>query len=207
MTLIDELIERGYLKTPEIIGAFRKIKREDFVLPQDRGYSEINSPLPIGYGQTISQPLTVAFMLELLQPQPGQKILDIGAGSGWTSALLAELAGSDGRIFGIERLPELCRFATDNTSHYGFAASGQIEIICGDGGRGLPDRAPFDRILVSAASSDIPEDLPRQLGSGGRLVIPVGPIGESQDIVLITKDKSGTITEERHPGFVFVPLV
>ena len=94
MPLINELINSGYLKTPEIVSAFKKIKRQDFVRPEDAERAEINAPLVIGYGQTISQPATVAFMLEKLQPKRGEKILDIGSGSGWTAALLAEIVGA-----------------------------------------------------------------------------------------------------------------
>src|SRR3989344_867492 len=108
--LIQELLSGGYLKTPRIIDAFRLIDRADFVLPEYKDEACGNYPLPIGEGQTISQPLTVAFMLELLNPQPGEKILDIGAGSGWQTALLAEIVGPKGQIVAIERIPKLCRF-------------------------------------------------------------------------------------------------
>src|SRR3989338_8071025 len=105
--LIDDLIGGGYLKTPLIIEAFKKIDRADFVSENLRDEAYENYPLPIGFDQTISQPLTVAFMLELLQPQPGEKILDIGSGSGWTTTLLAFCVGKEGRGFGLERIPEL----------------------------------------------------------------------------------------------------
>ena len=122
--LIDRLIKQGYLKTPLIIEAFRNIKRQDFVLEKLKDDADINAPLPIGYDQTISQPLTVAFMLELLQPKPGEKILDVGSGSAWQTALLAHCVGSPpvggGKVFGIERIPELVEFGKKNISKYNF---------------------------------------------------------------------------------------
>ena len=105
--LIKNLISSGYLKTPEIINAFYKIDRIDFVPEELKYEAHTNTPLPIGYGQTVSQPLTVAFMLELLQPKSGHKILDVGSGSGWQSVLLACLAGNKGRVIAVERIPEL----------------------------------------------------------------------------------------------------
>jgi len=123
-SLISELIEQGYLKTPRIIRAFKKIDRADFVLPEFKNSAYLNVPLPIGHGQTISQPLTVAFMFELLQPEVGDKILDIGSGSGWTTALLAEIMSKMGKVFSIEIVPELCEFGEGNVRKY-FSVSSQ----------------------------------------------------------------------------------
>ena len=207
MVLIDELIRDGYLKTPEIISAFRKIKREDFVLPENKSDSEINAPLPIGCGQTISQPLTVAFMLELLEPKEGEKILDIGSGSGWTTALLAEIVGGKGRVFALEVISELKEFGEKNVSRYNFIKKGIVLFIQGDGWQGLPEFAPFDKILVSAAASRIPEKLLEQIKINGRLVIPKGENYQTQEIVLINKIGKNKFKEKRFPGFIFVPLV
>ena len=108
--LVDSLIEQEYLKTPRIIEAFQKIKREDFVLSENKESVEVDVPLSIGHGQTISQPLTVAFMIELLQPEEDDKILDVGSGSGWTTAILAELVGNNGKVFSVEVIPDLKEF-------------------------------------------------------------------------------------------------
>lgn len=204
-TLIDELIRLGYLKTPEIINAFRKIKREDFMLEDFKEEAPENYPLPIGFGQTISQPMTVAFMLEALQPQKGHKILDIGAGSGWTAALLAEIVGESGKVFGVELISELKEFGQENAEKYNFVKSGRINFACGDGAKGWPEAAPFDRIHVAAASANIPETLLEQLNIGGKMIVPVGV--ESQELVLIEKTGNKMYKEQRFPGFLFVPMI
>ncbi|MCD6471162.1 protein-L-isoaspartate O-methyltransferase [bacterium] len=205
MSIIEQLVKDGYLKTPRIIKAFRKIKRKDFVLPQLKSEAEMNYPLTIGFGQTISQPLTVAFMFELCQPKKGNKVLDIGSGSGWTTALFAEIVGKEGKVYGIERIEELKNFGEGNTKKYDFVSSGRAVFICGDGSKGLKEHAPFDVIHVGAAAASIPRPLLKQLKVGGRLVIPVGL--KSQEIVLVKKIASDRYKEERYPGFIFVPLI
>ena len=205
--LIEELIKDGYLKTPAIIDAFRKIKREDFVLPEDEKYVSVNAPLAIGHGQTISQPLTVAFMLELLGPKAGDNILIVGSGSGWTPALLSHIVGQPGKVYAIEIVPELKKFGEENTAKYNFIKKGIARFFCVNGREGLLEFAPFDKILVSAASEDIPAKLLEQLKVGGRLVIPIGRQYESQDIAAIDKEGKDKFKEKKFPGFVFVPLV
>lgn len=205
--LIKHLIAEGYLQSPDIISAFYRINRRDFVLPEYADDSAANAPLPIGYGQTISQPLTVAFMLELLQPKPGEKVLDIGSGSGWTVALLAEIVGASGRVVGIEIIPELCELARKNVAKYDFLATERATIICGDGYNGLQSQAPFAKIIVSAAAPEIVKNLKEQLAVGGRMVIPVGRQNTIQDIVLIIKDGQDKYAEKHYPGYVFVPLI
>jgi len=205
MKLINELIEQKYLKSPLIIDAFRKIKRADFVsqeIIREKGkefVDEFNSPLPIGYGQTISQPLTVAFMLELLQPKKGDRILDIGSGSGWQTAMLCQIVGDQGFVYAIEIVPELKNFGQDNVSKYDFK---NVEFICGDGSKGLKEQAPFDKIIAAASAKEIPQAWKKQLKVGGRLVIPV-----KNSIWLLIKEKGGQFKEKEYPGFVFVPLI
>lgn len=201
MALVDNLIEEGWLKTPAIIDAFKKIKRIDFLPEDSKNLAELDEALPIGLGQTISQPLVVAFLLELLGPKPGDKVLDIGSGSGWTTALLAELVGSKGRVIAIEIVPELKEFGEKNVARYGFA-KGIPEFICADGSKGYKKEAPYDKILASASAESLPEDWKKQLKTGGRIVSPVG-----SSIWLFVKKSEAEFEEREFPGFTFVPLI
>jgi len=204
--IIQNLIEERILKTPLIIDAFRNIKREDFVPEQIKEEADINAPLPIGYGQTISQPLTVAFMLELLQPQPGDKILDIGAGSGWQAALLAYCVGrpptGGGQVYAVEVIPQIAEFGKKNVSKYGFIEKGVVKFIQADGSRGLKWAAPFDKIIAAASARRMPDEWKKQLKIGGRLVAPI-----RESIWLAIKNSENDFEEKEFPGFVFVPLV
>lgn len=202
MPLVDDLIKEGWLKTPRIIEAFRKIKREDFLPKDAKNLAELNEALPIGFGQTISQPLVVAFMLELLQPQKGEKILDIGSGSGWTSALLAEITGKKGKVIAIEIIPELKEFGETNAAKYGFIEKGIAEFIFGDGSRGYEKETHYDKILASASAREIPKEWKEQLKIGGRIVVPV-----MNSIRLLIKESETEFEEFGYPGFAFVPLV
>lgn len=201
--LIDQLVADKVLSTPQIIDAFRKVSRHLFVTHQFKADAHINTPLPIGFGQTISQPLTVALMLEALQVEPGQRVLDVGAGSGWTAALLAELVGSTGSVVALERIPQLRQQAEANVRAAGYT---KIEFHTADGAQGWADAAPFDRIHVAAAAHhEIPPALKEQLAIGGRLVVPVGE--ETQDVVVVVRETETSFHETRHPGFQFVPLI
>lgn len=210
MALIDELIKDGWLKTPEIIDAFRKIKRTDFMPEGMKHLAEINEALPIGSGQTISQPLTVAFMLEELKPETGDKILDVGSGSGWTTVLLAYIVSQkknskeQGKVIAIELLPELKEFGENNASKYNFIKKGIAEFIRADGSKGYGKEAPFDKILCSAAvqQNEVPSPWKKQLKIGGRIVAPV-----RSSIWTLVKKSEKEFEETEHPGFGFVPLV
>lgn len=221
MSLIDNLIEEGWLKTPRIIEAFKKVKRVDF-LPEDiKNLAELNEALLIGFGQTISQPLVVAFMLEQLDLKEGDKILDVGSGSGWTTALLAEIIGLKGKVIAIEVIPELMEFGKKNVEKYNFIEKGVVEFICADGSKGYKKAAPFDKILASAAlaaakggkedlssltaATNIPQAWKEQLKIKGRIVTPIG-----SSIWLFIKNSAlkGFVFEEiEYPGFAFVPLI
>jgi protein-L-isoaspartate(D-aspartate) O-methyltransferase len=220
MSLIDDLIRDGWLKTPNIIKAFREIKRADFMPASLIGgedeaekLAEINSALSIGYGQTISQPLVVAFMIEQLQPQKGDKILDVGSGSGWTTSLLSYIVGVEGKVLAIERIPELKEFGEENAEKYKFVSKGIAEFICGDGSKGYPNFAwrpefaeGFDSILASASARSLPKSWREQLKIGGRIVAPI----DNSIWVFIKNPPVGgedKFEEIEHPGFVFVPLI
>ena len=202
MSLIDSLILKGYLKTPSLIEAFQKIKRVDFLPSHLKSLSDIDEALPIGEGQTISQPAVVAFMIELLGPKEGEKILDVGSGSGWTTALLAQIVGEKGKVFGIELIPSLAEFGKDNIKQYNFIEKGIVKILCQDGSKGLPEEAPFDKILVSASAEDVSPAFREQLKVGGKLVIPI-----STSVWLFKKKEKDVFEEKEYPGFVFVPLI
>lgn len=214
--LIESLIRGGYLKSPRIIEAFRRIDRRDFVPEELRARAYANEPLPIGYGQTISQPLTVAFMLELLDPRPDQKILDVGAGSGWQTAMLGYISARNvlaldapainPKVIGIERIPELKAMAERNIAKYGFLEKGIVELVLGDATKGVPaDIAPvygFDRIIAAASGNDVPLIWKRQLAVNGRIVAPI-----KDSIVVFEKHANDAFTKEEYYGFHFVPLV
>jgi protein-L-isoaspartate(D-aspartate) O-methyltransferase len=193
--LVQHLIRTGILRSPALIDAFSTIDRIDFVRPEYQHEAYGDFPLPIGYGQTISQPYTVAFMLEALQPGPEDTILDIGSGSGWTTALLARCAKD---VTGVERIAELVTFARDNLARYNFDNASVQQA-----GRelGIPSKT-FDKILVSAAADELPRSLLEQLNPGGTLVIPI-----RNSIVVLNKMQNGEISQRTHQGFVFVPLI
>lgn len=201
-SLVDQLVADGYLKTPEIIEAFRRVPREDFVPGAIREEAPSNQPLPIGYGQTISQPLTVAIMIELLQPKSGESVLDIGAGSGWTAALLATIVGPKGTVVAVERIPQLCRQAEENLTKYDFP---HLELVEGDGLAVAKERPSFDCIHVAAGAVAVPPILKERLRVGGRLVVPVG--SHVHTMVMLRREDASAFSEQRLPGFAFVPLI
>ncbi len=196
------LKEKGFLERRECYDAFCKIDRADFIPEESKKYAYEDFPLPIGNGQTISQPQVVAFMLHLLSPREGDNVLDIGFGSGWTTALLAEIV-KNGKVIGIEKIEEVYEFGKKNIEKYGFIEDGVVELFLGDGKRGKKEKGPYDCILISAADKDhnLPSILGDQLKEGGRIVLPI-----NSSIFLFTKEKRG-FKKEEYPGFVFVPLV
>ena len=199
--LVDELIRGGYLKTPTLIEAFREVNRADFVPEGLKEEAYMNIPLPIGFDQTISQPLTVAFMLELLLPQPGEKILDIGTGSGWQAAIIAHTVGDSGKVIAVERIQELKEMADRHVAQYEDLKD-RIEIILGDGSKGYEKEAPYDKIIAAAAAGEIPPAWKEQLKTGGVIVAPVG-----ESVVIINKVDAEKFETKEYYGFSFVPLV
>lgn len=197
--LISSLIEGGILKTKAVIGAFRSVKREEFVLPRYREQAYVDEPLPIMEGQTISQPYTVAVMTEALQPRRGEKILEVGAGSGYQAAVLAEVAGRKGKVITTERIPRLADFAKENLQRAGYT---DVSVVNCDGSLGYGREAPYDRIIVTASAPSVPEPLVKQLKAGGILVIPVG-----DEMIVIKKSGKGEIEKKFIGYYAFVPLV
>jgi len=182
--------------------AFLSVKRELFFPESLRSFSYEDNAFPIGSGQTISQPSTIAIMLEMLSPKQGQKVLEVGSGSGYVAALLSSIVGSKGMVFGVERVEELREIALKALALQGCT---NVQLAFGNGRLGLEKKAPFDRILVSAACASVPEPLFRQLAPRGRLVAPVGN-RFLQDLVLFEKRKSAIVETDRKTGFAFVPL-
>ncbi|MCX8174739.1 MAG: protein-L-isoaspartate(D-aspartate) O-methyltransferase [Candidatus Micrarchaeota archaeon] len=196
---LSNLILSGYLKSKPVILAMRKLSRELFLPASQRPFAWEDRPLPIGFGQTISAPHMYAFMLEAAQIKPGMRILEIGAGSGYGAALLSLLAGKKGEVISLEIVPELAAFAQDNLKKAGCKA----QVVCCDGYEGYPQKAPFDRILVTAACEHMPPALPSQLKLGGKMLIPVGKF--FQELLLVEKTQQGIFQKPILP-VLFVPL-
>jgi protein-L-isoaspartate(D-aspartate) O-methyltransferase len=200
--VMRQLAGRG-VRDHRVLAAMRWAPREWFLPPHLAGDAYSDAPLPIGSGQTISQPYVVALMTERLQPRRTDRILEIGTGSGYQTAILAHLCGS-GRVFTIERLPDLLVEAEERFRRLGLT---NIETRLGDGAAGWPEEAPFNGIIVAAAAPRIPEPLTQQLAPGGRLVIPVGDLA-SQELVILERPASGEGLVQRYAGGVrFVPLI
>ena len=187
--------------SPPVRKALAKVERHRLVPPGEVSRAYRNHPLPIGSGQTISQPYIVALSTDLLGAKPGDVVLEVGTGSGYQAAVLAEIVA---RVYSIEIVPALGNEARKRLEELGY---GNIEVRIGDGYAGWPDKAPFDGILVTAAAPRVPQALVDQLKPGGRLVIPVGGSGETQYLKLLTKRADGGVDEKRVLPVRFVPLV
>jgi len=196
--LIDHLIKRRVLVSETIIDALSSIDRINFVRPEELNRAYMDNPLSIGYGQTISQPYTVIFMLELLQAEKGNKVLDIGSGSGWTTALLAHIVQKEGSVLGMEKVSDLVKFGKNNIEKYNFT---NAKIVQSEEELGKPEEQ-FDRVLVSAAARKVPDELVDQLKIGGRMVIPV-----QSSIYKVDKISKEQVEKDENYGFSFVPLI
>ena len=201
--LVDSLVRRGYVTDPRAEAAMRKVLREEFLPSSLKEDAYVDSPLPIGDGQTISAPHMVAIMIDKLELTPGQKVLEVGTGSGYHAAVAAEAVAPNGHVYTIERIKSLADFAVENLKRAGYADL--VTVVLGDGSNGLPEHAPYDRIFVAAGAPDVPEPLTEQLGDGGILLVPVGD-RYYQDLIKIMK-RGKRLERENHGGCVFVPLI
>lgn len=197
--LIDDLMKSGYLNTPRIIEAFLKFERKYFVPKSLAMMANVNRPLPIGSGQTISQPLTVAFMIELLEPQKGHKILEIGGGSGWQTAILSDIVGAKGKVYAFEIVKSLAEFGETNINRFKLK---NVVFKHKDVSEGYEKESPYDRIISGAAFEELPQSLGDQLKVNGILVAPT----QEDDIRKTTRKSKTNFEEEVFPGFVFVPI-
>ncbi|HAO81287.1 TPA: protein-L-isoaspartate O-methyltransferase [Candidatus Veblenbacteria bacterium] len=199
--LVKYLQTSGALKTDRIIKSFKAVDRSDFVPNSLQSVAFADQALPIGWGQTISQPATVAFMLELLQPNLGDKVLEIGFGSGYVAALLSQIVGKTGLVVAVERIAELGQQAYKNLTQYNFP---QLRLIIANASKGIKQPTAYDKIIISAAASKMPAEVISQLTEGGKMVFPYGQ--DLQEIILLEK-VDNKIIKQSYPGFVFVPLV
>jgi protein-L-isoaspartate(D-aspartate) O-methyltransferase len=197
--MVERQIEARGISNPRVLAALREIPRHHFIPPPYDQSAYDDNPLPIGNGQTISQPYIVALMTELLRPEPSDNMLEIGAGSGYQAAILSRLVR---RLTSMERIPAVAILARNNLTSLGIQ---NVEVIEGDGTLGYPQNAPYNGIMVTAATPEIPQTLTDQLAEGGRLVVPVG----GRDLQeLVTLEKQGDrMIREYHGGVRFVPLI
>ena len=197
--MVREQIEARGVRHAGVLKAMRETPRHLFVPESQRGYAYMDCPLAIGHGQTISQPYIVGSMTELLDPQPGDRVLEIGTGSGYQAAILSQLAR---HVYSIEIVEPLAKAAGELLPRLGYH---NVTVRCGNGWLGWPEQAPFERIILTAAPPEVPPTLIEQLRPGGRLVAPVGE--EWQELVVIDKDAAGKIHRHDEYAVMFVPMV
>jgi protein-L-isoaspartate(D-aspartate) O-methyltransferase len=198
--LAEQVADAG-IRDSATLSAIRTVPRHEFVPPEQQAYAYIDTPLPIGHGQTISQPAVVALMTELVEPRPGMRVLEVGTGSGYQAAILAETGA---RVWTIEIFEALAREARERLRRLGYSA---VNVRHGDGYAGWPEVAPFDAIVVTAAADSIPPALLRQLAPRGRLVMPVGDPETHQELVLVQKNAEGRLASRQLIPVRFVPLL
>ncbi len=199
--MVREQLESRGVRDPAVLAAMREVPREEFVPPELKGEAYDDNPLPIGEGQTISQPYMVAYMSEALELSPSHRVLEIGTGSGYAAAVLSRIVD---RVYTVERLAGLAESARQRLLRLGYA---NVQVQVGDGSLGLPDWAPYDAIVVTAGAPGVPKLLAEQLAIGGRLVIPVGTNSYFQILVRVRRTSESEYREEELFEVRFVPLI
>ena len=201
--LVERLVRARYVRDPRVREAFLRVPREEFLPPDERPDAYADAPLPIGLGQTISAPSMIAIMLEEARLEPGERVLEIGTGSGYHAALLASLVRSE-NVVTVERIPGLAEWGRTNLERTGFAG---VTVIVGDGSLGHPERAPYDCVMATAGAPRIPPAWPTQLSPGGRIVAPIGSSKWGQVLVIATRRPDGSLDVREGTSCAFVPLV
>ncbi|SRR6266496_1504694 len=199
--MVERHLKRRGITEQEIVDAFLTVPREAFVSPEYTNLAYGDHPLPIEAGQTISQPYIVALMIQAAGIKPGDKVLEVGAGSGYAAAVISRIAGT---VVAIERQHDLIALARRRLERLGYD---NVEIVEGDGTRGCPEHAPFDAILAAASGSHVPKPWIEQLADGGRIVMPVGEPSWVQELIKVTKAPNGKLIQENLGGVRFVPLI
>ena len=200
--MVERLVRSRYIQDPRVRDAFLAVPREAFVRPEDANDAYADVPLPIGRGQTISAPSMIAIMLEEARLAPGDRVLEIGTGSGYHAALVAHIVGPQ-NVVSIERIPRLAEWGRSNLARTGFA---NVTVVVGDGSLGYPERAPYDCILATAGAPEIPDLWRHQLSPRGRIVAPIGP-RSGQVLIVATRKEDGSLEIREGTPCAFVPLI
>ncbi|HMK53317.1 MAG TPA: protein-L-isoaspartate O-methyltransferase [Methanobacteriaceae archaeon] len=203
--LVENLEKSGYITTSKVKEAMLKVPREEFLPDNKRSYAYLDSPLPIGKGQTISAPHMVAIICEKLDLKEGMRVLEIGTGFGYNAAVVAEIVGPSGYVYTLERIESLAEKARENLKRTGYKE--QVKVVVGDGTRGYSDEAPFDRIYATASAPKIPAPLKDQMKVGGILLSPVGTDHYFQELILIRKISENDFETQNLGGVAFVPMI
>ena len=199
--MVERQLRRRGITEPDILDAFRAVPREAFISDEHAHLAYGDHPLPIEAKQTISQPYIVALMIQAAAIKPGDRVLEVGAGSGYAAAIISRIAE---KVIAIERQHELVEIARERMRRLGF---GNVEIVEGDGTKGWRDEAPYDAILAAASGSHVPRALIEQLAPNGRIVMPIGDPGRVQELIKVTKEEDGILKQESLGGVRFVPLI
>jgi len=200
--MVSYLEKIGYVKTELVKNAFLKVDRSNFIPENIKDEAYRDTPLSIGWGQTISAPSMIALMLEVSELRYGVKTLEIGTGSGYNAALMAEICGEE-NVVTIERIPEVYQFGMENLKKAGY----KVKVVLGDGTKGHQEDAPYDRIIATAAAPLIPQSWGEQLKDDGMIIAPMGKNRYYQELVVLKKKKNGSFETHKYGGCVFVPLV